>query len=443
MASIFKRRKAKNEPYTIQYVDHLGKRKTVQGFTDKGLSEQLASKLENEAMLRKTGLIDVELEKTLEHKQSPIEEHLKAFEASIQDNSEYYVKQTMFRVRRIINGCGFSNLASINADKVLEFLRSLRTKAGIGHKTYNHHLQAMDAFLNWCVPKRLAANPLQEMERLNTEVDIRHQRRSLAPEEVTRLIEAARKSGKPVQTIAASLRVKLYMIAYMTGLRQKEIASLTPASFRLDDTPPTLAVAAMHSKHRKNDTLPLHPDLVSMLREWLPTLGTSPLFPNLAKKKLYRMIQVDLKLAGIPYETEDGIADFHAAGRHTYITQLIRSGASLPEAKELARHSDIKMTLRYTHIGICDQSKALANLPSVSAIALHGRCKPGVAESHKVASAATSEKSPRVQKRQNPRSRKGLDADCHHVTKTIKVEAGGIEPPSRDTSDPASTCVAN
>lgn len=28
MASIFKRSKRKNEPYTIQYVDHFGKRRT-------------------------------------------------------------------------------------------------------------------------------------------------------------------------------------------------------------------------------------------------------------------------------------------------------------------------------------------------------------------------------------------------------------------------------
>ena len=65
-----------------------------------------------------------------------------------------------------------------------------------------------------------------------------------------------------------------------------------------------------------------------------------------ATKKLYRTIQLDLRDAGIPYQTEEGIADFHAAGRHTYITQLIRSGVSLPTAMELARHSDVKMTMR-------------------------------------------------------------------------------------------------
>ena len=48
MASIFKRNKRKNEPYLIQYLDHLSKRRTVQGFTDKGLTEELSAKLESE-----------------------------------------------------------------------------------------------------------------------------------------------------------------------------------------------------------------------------------------------------------------------------------------------------------------------------------------------------------------------------------------------------------
>lgn len=62
--------------------------------------------------------------------------------------------------------------------------------------------------------------------------------------------------------------------------------------------------------------------------------------------------------------TSEGLADFHAAGRHTHITELLRNGATLPEARELARHSDIKMTMKYVHIGIDDQAKALAALPT-------------------------------------------------------------------------------
>ena len=76
------------------------------------------------------------------------------------------------------------------------------------------------------------------------------------------------------------------------------------------------------------------------------------------------MIKKDLQRVGIPYRTEEGTADFHAVGRHTHITELLRNGASLVEARELARHSDIRMTMRYTHIGLVDQARAVAAIPA-------------------------------------------------------------------------------
>jgi site-specific recombinase XerD len=60
------------------------------------------------------------------------------------------------------------------------------------------------------------------------------------------------------------------------------------------------------------------------------------------------MVQKDLKRAGISYETHEELADFHAAGRHSHITGLIASGASIIDAEELARHADIRQTAKYT-----------------------------------------------------------------------------------------------
>jgi Phage integrase family len=57
-----------------------------------------------------------------------------------------------------------------------------------------------------------------------------------------------------------------------------------------------------------------------------------------------------------------GKPSYHAAGRHSHVTELLRSGASLPEARELARHSDIRTTMKYTHIGMADRARALGNL---------------------------------------------------------------------------------
>lgn len=369
MASIFKLSRdkgKKNRPYYIQYTDHEGNRITIKAFTDKSLSEQLGSKLENEVMLRRRGMIDPTQERLLAIKQSPIEAHLEAFDRSMSNTTEKHRKLMMSRVRRIIEGCKFRNLSDLSGEVIEEWMKSLRNEEDLGARTYNHYLQSVDAFGKWLVSsRRLPGNPISGMERLNSEVDIRHQRRALSPEEVAQLVESARSSGECIQGYDGELRARAYLVSFFTGLRRQEIGSLTPRSFRLDDSQPTVTVEAACSKHRRKDILPLHSDLVVMLREWVQGVDQDQLlFPKIERKKTWLMVKKDLERVGIPYESPEGIADFHAAGRHSHITGLVKSGVSIMQAKELARHADIRQTAKYTHIGIKDQAIALENLPS-------------------------------------------------------------------------------
>jgi hypothetical protein len=46
------------------------------------------------------------------------------------------------------------------------------------------------------------------------------------------------------------------------------------------------------------------------------------------------------------------------------VTGLLRNGASITEARQLAWHSDVRMTMRYTHIDLEDLARALAALPA-------------------------------------------------------------------------------
>jgi hypothetical protein len=167
-----------------------------------------------------------------------------------------------------------------------------------------------------------------------------------------------------VQAYPGPLRAQVYLLSYLTGLRRKELASLTPRSFELSADPPILRVEAACSKHRREDVLPLHPELVKLLDVWLDGVEPdTPIFPNLDKKKTWLMVKKDLEAVDIPYTTHEGTADFHAAGRHTHITELLRNGATLVEARKLARHTDVRQTMKYTHIDIHDQAKALSSLP--------------------------------------------------------------------------------
>ena len=442
MASVFKKtrdKKKKHACWYVAYSDENGKRRTTKGFTDKGLTEQLAAKLDNEVMLRKRGLIDPAQEKLATQRNNSIQNHLAAFKSSLGKNTGKHVKLTMSRVLKVVDGCGFKTLGEIEPESIETFLVNVQAKEKFGHRTYNHYIQAIDSFCNWCVQtKRLIANPLLELERLNPATDVRHKRRALTSDEFNQLLASARASGVSIQEYDGETRARIYTISYMTGLRRAEIASLTPRSFQLDTPQPILSVAAANSKHRREDTLPIHTALVEMLRGWL--VGLAPdqvLFPKLAKRRTWLMVKKDLERVGIPYVTPEGIADFHAAGRHTHITELLRTGASVPEAMELARHSDVKMTMKYAHIGIQDQARALASLPTPKNAAdpVTKKEEPeddppesgqrlgsdsGVFDRLSVAPIGTCGcDEGEVQKRQNPCGDRGSDVDCPDLSPDV------------------------
>lgn len=403
MPSIFKRKKDRGKSgtsYVFEYTDHLGRRRREKGFPDKAETMKLAAEREHQCNLRRKGLIDVQEEESKRRKQTSIEQHLLAFEKSISrgDNTADYAQMTVNRVRRIVDEAGIEKAADIDYESVEQVLTEWIESGVFGRKTYNHYLQAMDQFCKWlCHGQRkiLTSNPIEGMRRLNTEVDVRHPRRALKPEEFALLVQSARASDKSIQCFTGEDRARIYLTSFFTGLRRKEIASLTPRSFDLEASPPTVTVDAACSKHKRKDVLPLHDDFVAMLGEWLSDIEPDQvLFPHLAKRRTWRMVKLDLESVGIPYETNEGIADFHAAGRHTHITELLRNGVSLPQARELARQSDVRTTMKYTHIGIDDQAKAVQRLPSsrfglqtngdsVSHSGQHPNVSDGPAESEK------------------------------------------------------------
>jgi integrase len=239
----------------------------------------------------------------------------------------------------------------------------------------------MKAFCNWLVRDgRLVRNPLAYLQRLNTETDIRRERRVLAPDELDRLITAAGMSKWKVAGFAGRDRAMLYRVAAFTGLRAQELASLTAHSFDLDANPPTVRVEACYSKHRRTDVLPLEADLVRCLREHLAGCNGQLLWPGQWFRKAARMLRKDLAAARKAWVEEvpagqerderdtsdylldkdrDGrVADFHSL-RHGFITYLVTANVPPKVAQTLARHSTITLTLdRYTHLGVVDLVEA-------------------------------------------------------------------------------------
>jgi hypothetical protein len=79
------------------------------------------------------------------------------------------------------------------------------------------------------------------------------------------------------------------------------------------------------------------------------------------------MFQADVRETGIVYRDDEGrVADFHSL-RHTFISNLARSGVHPKTAQALARHSTITLTMdRYSHSLIGEQADALKDLPDLT-----------------------------------------------------------------------------
>lgn len=241
-------------------------------------------------------------------------------------------------------------------------------------------------------------------------------------------MESARSSGEVIQGYNGETRARIYLFSFLTGLRRQEMGSLNARSFDLTSGRPTVTVEAACSKHRRKDVLPLHPELVAQLPGWLRDLGPDePLFPKIARRKTWLLVKKDLERVGIPYETPDGVADFHASGRHSYVTELLRNGASITEARELARHSDVRMTMKYTHIGLEDQARALAALPAPGTTWQRSGSAPGVAERHSSTSADAHDSGVAPPGNDETPSGEGVSssvvADCQE--QSVDVSSGG------------------
>ena len=374
MASIFKQQYTTKDPKTGKrvkkksaywYIDYKatgGTRKRVKGFKDKAATTQLAAKLEKEAELADSGLGD----NYKEHRKKPLSQHLSDFRASLTNKgtTEKQAQQVYNRAAAILKGCGFVYMADIQASRIQRFLAE-RRKGGLGIRSSNFYLQAIKQFCRWLVADRRAAdNPIEYLKG-QTVVDQR-KRRALTLDEICRLLDATAKGSKH-HSLTAEARYMLYLLALSTGFRASELASLTWQSLDLDTAEPTITVKAGYTKNRKEATMPLRQDVAVLFRQWQTDSGCKPTdkaFAGFNPKKGAAMLRQDLGTADIDYQDEaERVADFHSF-RHTFITNVVKSGATVKESQVLARHSKPELTLGvYTHLGISDERRALDKMP--------------------------------------------------------------------------------
>jgi integrase len=382
----------KSGNYLIAFFGADGKRRTENsGTPDRATAERIAGQLENEAALKKAGIVNATQERFATEGRRPLAEHVCDFERFLTDkgNTAKHVRMTCQHIRWLLEASQSQAIPDLTGPAILRAVGKLRD-SGKSLRTCNSYLTAAKAFSRWLWEhKRTPDDALCGLESFNADTDRRHVRRELTDEELAYLLPFVQSHTLPMHNLPGPDRAMVYRLALGTGFRADELRSLKPSSFDLDSDPPTVTVDAAYSKRRRQDVQPIRSDLTEILRPWLAEQPVGALvFGNLPGGTA-RMLRSDLAAARkkwiadaendgeeqdrrersefLQYENAAGeVADFHGATRHGYISAIVAGGASVKTAQELARHSTPVLTIgRYSHARLHDLTGALEALPDL------------------------------------------------------------------------------
>jgi integrase len=249
--------------------------------------------------------------------------------------------------------------------------------AGVGGSTGNKkkHLSAISVFVKWLLKKdRIEGDPLSRVD-VPAGGKKTKERRALTVEQIQKLLDAARSrplaalheryGTKVKETVRQRERAErhrdaaqakmvmrgreralIYKTAVYTGLRAGEIGALRPHHLELGKKPfPRLEIPGKLTKNGQQARLLLVPAFAAELADWIRDArkGEDDRLFNVPQASA-RIMQKDLKAAGIPYKTGQGDADFHSL-RMTANVMLGQAGIPARIRQLFMRHSDIRLTM--------------------------------------------------------------------------------------------------
>lgn len=251
---------------------------------------------------------------------------------------------------------------------------------GLAKSSIRKTLKIIDSFFNYLVQiNYLSGNPLAVNRRRNKNTSVsKIVDRYLELDEINFVLEALSKCQEEKFSI---VRAKyIILLLFYTGMRISESAMHTMGDFIQREDNWFLAVIGKGKKYRE---IPIPDELLDTLSDFRRSIGLSylpefkestPLIPNVDLKSHLTSRRIDqiLKWAfkiGAEYISIEhprkasklNLASAHWL-RHSYVTYLLNSGASLKVAQENAGHSDVGTTMLYRHVNQVDRHKATRNL---------------------------------------------------------------------------------
>lgn len=276
---------------------------------------------------------------------------------------------------------GSKALDQISAFEV-ERWRSARLKDGAAPSTINRNLNILRAALRLAVRwKVLRKYALDDVRASKVDASPRVRYLDDAEEKRLRAALATRDSGRraerdsanrwrrergyeewPPHGVYTDHLTPIVLLALNTGLRRGELFNLRWRDVCTAGA--MLTVDGGGAKSGQTRHVPLNDEAVSVLTTWRgPQAPADPeghVFPNAEGGRLE-----DIKGSWLPIVVAARLKAFRFHDvRHSFASNLVMRGVDLNTVRELLGHADLKMTLKYAHLGPERKAAAVALLAS-------------------------------------------------------------------------------
>jgi len=315
-------------------------------------------------------------------------------ELTARGNTDEHIDTTVQRIERLLTRCALVYWRDLNLPGVVTrinvWLGSRRSEKQITGTTLNYYIRDFRAFCSWLHETgRAPAVALEELKPIhNADMDAA-QRRALSIEELRWLIFAAEK-GPTRYRMHGPERALVYRFCFETGIRPKQVRSLTVANFDLAATPATVTTQARHVKRRRQHVQTLTANMAKLLRTHFEGKMPAAVAFNMCNaNRMAPMLREDLadarqKWVAAAPDDQDRIerikSDFLEATnklgevavfyslRHSHGTTLADAGITQRDIAASMHHANERTTARYIHRDRQKaQATAIAVLPALDA----------------------------------------------------------------------------
>lgn len=208
----------------------------------------------------------------------------------------------------------------------------------------NRKIASTKSFLNWLYENQYIDEDLSHRVHINKVNQALP--KYLSVDEILSIYKVINEAIKDKDSFQLQQEKLMITLMYGCGLRVSEVIGLTWSQINLKRK--TLIVLG---KGKKERMIALPSGVLKLLSQYKSEGDL--LFDNLTQRKIYSIVEMWSKKAGILRRINP-----HAL-RHSYATHLLMSGADLRSIQELLGHESLTATQKYTHLDINHLARTL------------------------------------------------------------------------------------